>query len=212
VHRAKQPYDTVNNYLLPPTTSGEGGFWTTFDWPSALAMGAEANGLEFSGEFGFAETWMYWPTTHMVQPKENALQCEDCHGDNGLHGLGGARLSRRSHRVGRTRCRKIICTFALERCDLCNALLRYFLVLALLLILALAAVMLGSGQATAQSEPETAAPLSPLHPVFVLLDAAGATCWKAAQPVSTMQTCGACHDTDFIASHSFHCRPGPEPA
>ncbi len=84
VHRAKQPYDTVYNYLLPPTTSGAGGFWTTFDWPSALAMGAEANGLEFSGEFGFAETWMYWPTTHMVQPKENALQCEDCHSANGL--------------------------------------------------------------------------------------------------------------------------------
>ena len=84
VHRAKQPYDTVNNYLLPPTTSGQGGFWTTFDWPSALAMGAEANGLDFSGEFGFAETWMHWPTTHMVQPKENALQCEDCHADDGL--------------------------------------------------------------------------------------------------------------------------------
>ncbi|MCB0038816.1 MAG: hypothetical protein KDE23_03990 [Caldilinea sp.] len=84
VHRAEQPYDVVNNYLLPPTTSGEGGFWTTFDWPSALELGAEANGLEFSGEYGFAETWMYWPTTHMVQPKENALQCEDCHADNGL--------------------------------------------------------------------------------------------------------------------------------
>ena len=31
-------------------------------------------GLEYSGEYDFAETWMYWPTTHMVQPKENALQ------------------------------------------------------------------------------------------------------------------------------------------
>jgi hypothetical protein len=25
---------------------------------------------------------MYWPTTHMVQPKENALQCADCHSEN----------------------------------------------------------------------------------------------------------------------------------
>ena len=26
----------------------------------------------------------------------------------------------------------------------------------------------------------------------------------SGQPVSTMKTCGQCHDTDFIASHSFH--------
>ena len=26
---------------------------------------------------------MDYPTTHMVQPKENALQCTDCHGDDG---------------------------------------------------------------------------------------------------------------------------------
>jgi hypothetical protein len=39
--------------------------------------------MEFSGEYGFAETWMYWPTTHMVQPKENALQCDECHSADG---------------------------------------------------------------------------------------------------------------------------------
>lgn len=82
-HIAKQPYDTVNNYLLQPRTAGEGGYWTNFDWPSALALGAQDSGMEFSGEYGFAETWMYWPTTHMVQPKENALQCDACHSDNG---------------------------------------------------------------------------------------------------------------------------------
>jgi octaheme c-type cytochrome (tetrathionate reductase family) len=84
IHRARQPYDTINNHLLPPTTAGEGGLWETFDWPSALELGAEANGLDFSGEYGFAETWMHWPTTHMVQPKQNALQCEACHGENGV--------------------------------------------------------------------------------------------------------------------------------
>jgi len=26
---------------------------------------------------------MAYPTTHMVQAKEKALQCNDCHGDNG---------------------------------------------------------------------------------------------------------------------------------
>ncbi|MEW6029552.1 MAG: tetrathionate reductase family octaheme c-type cytochrome [Chloroflexota bacterium] len=83
LHVAKQPYDTVNNILLQPRTAGDGGFWTTFDWPSALALGAQDAGLEFSGQYGFAETWMYWPTTHMVQPTENALQCDACHSDNG---------------------------------------------------------------------------------------------------------------------------------
>lgn len=83
LHIAKQPYDTVNNHLLQPRTSGEGGFWTTFDWPSALTLGSQDIGLEFSGQYGFTETWMYWPTTHMVQPAENALQCDACHSDNG---------------------------------------------------------------------------------------------------------------------------------
>jgi mono/diheme cytochrome c family protein len=40
-------------------------------------------GLKYSGQYGFAETWMYWPSTHMVQPAANALQCNDCHGSNG---------------------------------------------------------------------------------------------------------------------------------
>ncbi len=83
IHVAKQPYDTVKNILIPPRTAGEGGFWTTFDWASAVKLGAQDAGLEYSGEFGFAETTMAYPTTHMVQPKENALQCTDCHSENG---------------------------------------------------------------------------------------------------------------------------------
>ncbi|MCX8063214.1 MAG: tetrathionate reductase family octaheme c-type cytochrome, partial [Anaerolineales bacterium] len=67
IHVARQPYDKVYNYLLQPLTAGEGGFWTTFDWESALRKGAEFTGLPFSGEYDFAETWMYWPITHMVQ-------------------------------------------------------------------------------------------------------------------------------------------------
>jgi octaheme c-type cytochrome (tetrathionate reductase family) len=87
LHVAKQPYDTVHNYLLQPRTAGggrgSGGLWETFDWPSALALGAQDTGLAFSGQYDFAETWMYWPTTHMVQPQENALQCDACHNENG---------------------------------------------------------------------------------------------------------------------------------
>jgi hypothetical protein len=83
VHRAKQPYDSVFNYLLQPKTVGEGGFWTEFDWLKALRLGSEAVGLEFSGEYGFAETDMYWSISHMVAPAANALQCASCHGEDG---------------------------------------------------------------------------------------------------------------------------------
>ena len=83
VHRAKQPYDTVYNYLLQPKTVGEGGFWTDFDWDQALRLGSQATGLPYSGQYGFAETIMYWQITHLVAPIENALQCNDCHAPQG---------------------------------------------------------------------------------------------------------------------------------
>jgi hypothetical protein len=83
VHRAKQPYDTVNNYLLQPKTVGEGGFWTDFDWDQALRLGSDVVGLDYSGEYDFTETEMYWPISHMVTPFEEALQCDDCHGEAG---------------------------------------------------------------------------------------------------------------------------------
>ena len=83
IHRAKQPYDTVNNYLLQPKTVGEGGFWTDFDWDQALRLGSEVVGLPYSGEYDFTETEMNWPITHMVEPVGDSLQCNDCHGPDG---------------------------------------------------------------------------------------------------------------------------------
>jgi len=82
IHRANQIYDTVNNYLLQPKTVGEDGYWTEFDWDLAAKLGSEVAGLDYSGEYGFAPTEMYWPLSHMVGPKEGALQCTDCHADN----------------------------------------------------------------------------------------------------------------------------------
>jgi len=66
-----------------PITAGEDGYWTNFDWDDAFQRADTTMGLKYSGNYGFTETWMYWPTTHMVQPKENALQCTDCHAENG---------------------------------------------------------------------------------------------------------------------------------
>ena len=83
LHVSNQPYDAIYNYLLQPVTAGEGGYWTTFDWDAALRLATQFTGLEYSGEYGFAETWMYWRTSHMVQPAEQALQCTACHGAEG---------------------------------------------------------------------------------------------------------------------------------
>ena len=82
IHHARQIYDTVNNILLVPKTVGEGGYWTEFDWDLAAQLGSEMTGLDYSGEYGFTSTIMYWPITHMVAPSEQALQCYDCHSEN----------------------------------------------------------------------------------------------------------------------------------
>jgi octaheme c-type cytochrome (tetrathionate reductase family) len=83
VHRAKQPYDVKYRYLLVPKTVGKGGYWTEFDWHKAAELGSKYSGLAFSGELGFAETDMFWVLSHMVAPREYALQCTDCHGSEG---------------------------------------------------------------------------------------------------------------------------------
>ena len=61
----------------------EGGYWTEFEWDKALRLGAEATGLAYSGEFGFAPTKMYWPLAHMIPPAAEALTCVDCHAEGG---------------------------------------------------------------------------------------------------------------------------------
>jgi thiosulfate reductase cytochrome b subunit/cytochrome c2 len=79
------------------------------------------------------------------------------------------------------------------------------LALAGLLVLALA---WAGYHAWARPQPLPAAQASPLHPTFALLDQDGQNVLTSGQPVSTMQTCGACHDTAFIESHSFHSNLG----
>lgn len=83
IHTGKQIYDTDNNYLITPKVFGKGGYWKTFDWDKASRLGMKVSGLEYSGNYGFTETIMYWRINHMVAPKEQALNCLDCHGDNG---------------------------------------------------------------------------------------------------------------------------------
>lgn len=77
--KAKQIYDTKNRYLILPHLFGEKGFWTTFNWDEAARIGMEANNLDYSGEYDFIYTTMYWPINHMVAPAKKSLKCNNCH-------------------------------------------------------------------------------------------------------------------------------------
>ncbi|WAJ39552.1 tetrathionate reductase family octaheme c-type cytochrome [Pseudomonas sp. GOM7] len=78
---SRQPYDQVLNTLLVPhiAVPDDTAFWYNFDWAKALQAGADATGSPYSGHFGFVDTRMLWPITHMVAPKEQALDCVQCH-------------------------------------------------------------------------------------------------------------------------------------
>ena len=66
------------------------------------------------------------------------------------------------------------------------------------------ALAIGIGTVLASPEPAPASLASVLHPNFILLDADGVNVLDSNGAVSTMQTCGQCHDTTFIQSHAFH--------
>ena len=103
VHRGKQPYDKVNNVLTVQHTAGEDetALWQNYDWQKAIGAGMKAAGLKYSGEYGFVNTEMTWPITHMVAPEEDALSCAQCHSKNGrLKGIEGVYMpSRDSNRL-----------------------------------------------------------------------------------------------------------------
>ncbi len=216
VHTAKQIYDSVNNYLLVPKTVGEGGYWTEFDWDLALQLGSEQTGLDYSGEYGFTETEMYWPITHMVAPSEQVLQCTDCHSANGRLDWGALGYLGDPMRWGggspRQPTRSEIQTTMNAPAYLSFLRTRRYLLVALAGGAALAAGLLALAARPVAAQTGETTPVastgSPLHPTFPLLDAGGENVLTSAQPVSTMKTCGACHDTAFIAGHSFHTDVG----
>ena len=85
VHKGKQIYDVNNKTLVTPKVFGFKGdkeaYWTTYDWDKAARAGMKESGLDYSGEYDFAPTEMYWRLNHMVPPADQALSCLDCHGD-----------------------------------------------------------------------------------------------------------------------------------
>ncbi|MCG8508777.1 MAG: cytochrome C, partial [Rhodospirillales bacterium] len=84
IMRGRQPYDTENKSIVAVLTTGETGYWKTFDWPSAIEQGMERIDHPYSGEYDFVTTEMYWPISHMVAPAREALACNDCHSKDGL--------------------------------------------------------------------------------------------------------------------------------
>ena len=71
-------------------------------------------------------------------------------------------------------------------------------------VLASAAALAGVNAVAAVARPAPQAPTKTLHPNFALVDASGVNVLASGKAVSTMRSCGQCHDTDFIASHGFH--------
>ena len=79
-------------------------------------------------------------------------------------------------------------------------------------VLALAFLLVGvaitSQSAFADKASAPAGQSSPLHPPITFVDVNGINVLESGEPVSTMNTCGECHDTEFIENHSYHANMG----
>jgi thiosulfate reductase cytochrome b subunit len=79
---------------------------------------------------------------------------------------------------------------------------KHYLLIIIGLLITLTAFEIQTVLASPDSAPAQQA--SPLHPTFALLDSDGNNVLASNNAVSTMKTCGQCHDTEFIQSHAFH--------
>ncbi|ARE42077.1 Octaheme tetrathionate reductase [Rhodovulum sp. P5] len=75
------PYDAGNKTLVYNHLWGDddAAFWGNFDIAKSIEAGMEIEQRPFSGEIGFLPTVSNWPITHMVAPKDAALDCSACH-------------------------------------------------------------------------------------------------------------------------------------
>lgn len=85
IHLAKQISDAQYNYLIiPDLFGGEDAYWVSYDWDRASRAGMDYVDMPYSGQYEFVETSLYESINHEVAPKEGALQCKDCHLDEGV--------------------------------------------------------------------------------------------------------------------------------
>lgn len=95
-----QPYDKGNNTLVYMHLWGDDqdAFWGNYSFDRAIKAGMAKENRPYSGEYGFIDTYSYWPINHMVPPKEQALGCQDCHADQGrLQEVKGVYMPGRDH-------------------------------------------------------------------------------------------------------------------
>lgn len=80
-----QPYDKGKKTLVYMHLWGndDDAFWGNYDFERAIRRGMADNDIPYSGEYGFIDTYSYWPINHMVAPAEHALSCAECHAREG---------------------------------------------------------------------------------------------------------------------------------
>jgi octaheme c-type cytochrome (tetrathionate reductase family) len=83
LHLGTQPMDANFGYLL--VFQSYNSLWKDYQWEKALVAGAKGSGLPYSGKYRFVKTAAYVGAQHEVSPKEDALQCGECH-------IGGTRM------------------------------------------------------------------------------------------------------------------------
>jgi hypothetical protein len=84
IMKGVQAVDAAYNYFLiphlfPRDEEDQRAFWKGLDWQEAFSAGMDAAGLEYSGQYRWVETRMYWGVEHEVLPAPMALGCVQCH-------------------------------------------------------------------------------------------------------------------------------------
>lgn len=77
-----------------------------------------------------------------------------------------------------------------------------------LALLVSATVLAVASTTTPVAEIAPRSSMKSLHPNFALVDAESVNVLQSGRAVSTMKSCGQCHDTAFITSHAFHADLG----
>lgn len=83
LYKGDQPMDAKYKYLS--IFQQYKSLWVDYNWDKACRLGAEGCGQPYSGKFQFVNTETYIAAQHEVSPKEEALQCGECH-------MGGNRM------------------------------------------------------------------------------------------------------------------------
>ncbi|HEY6871155.1 MAG TPA: tetrathionate reductase family octaheme c-type cytochrome [Geobacteraceae bacterium] len=83
LYKGDQPMDAKYKYLA--IFQQYKSLWVDYNWDKACRLGSEGCGQPYSGKYQFVNTETFISAQHEVSPKEEALQCGECH-------MGGNRL------------------------------------------------------------------------------------------------------------------------